>query len=189
MPGDDPARTLRYFSLTQKRPCLLPPHALETNFAEQQFAPLVENEPPVGSTASLTRMIRRFHNFAFLFRSVHLKEAIFPCWPKQLVCLIAEVRKSIGSMGGWTHKLACLHRRNPDPTNIQEVVLQKLHAALYRSGILPLYAPEQSGATSQKIERLTDIRMVGALLGEVKLRLSKDPASIKRNENSEPSVK
>ena len=114
---------------------------------------------------------------------------LFPCWPKQLVCLTVQTRKSIGSMRVWTYKPARLHRRNPDPTNIQEVVLQKLHAALYRSGILPLYAPEQSGATSQKIERLTDIRMVGALLGEVKLRLSKDPASIKRNENSEPSVK
>lgn len=78
MPGDDPACTLRQLSLTQKRPCLLPPHALEAIFAEQQFAPLVEHEPPVGSTASLTRMIFRFHNFTFLFRSVHLKNATIP---------------------------------------------------------------------------------------------------------------
>lgn len=78
MPGDAPACTLRYLSFTQKRPCLLPPHALEAIFAEQQFAPLVENEPPIGSTASLTRMIRRFHNFTFLFRSIHLKGATIP---------------------------------------------------------------------------------------------------------------
>ncbi|CAE6714011.1 hypothetical protein NSPZN2_11360 [Nitrospira defluvii] len=55
---------------------------------------------------------------------------LFRCWPKQLVCLTVQARKSIESMMVWTYTPSRLQRRNPDPSNIQAVVLQKLHVGL-----------------------------------------------------------
>ena len=62
---------------------------------------------------------------------------LFRCWPKQLVCLTVQAGKSIGSMRVWTYKPTRPHRRNPDPTNIQEVVLQKLHVGVPPPNELP----------------------------------------------------
>lgn len=127
----DSACALRCLRFAQESPGLLPPHALQAIFAKESLTPLIENEPRVGSTASFTRMIRRFHSSDSYSDPFILKIATILRLLKQLACLVAQAMKCIGSMRDWTFTTTRLHRRNTDPANIQEVVLQKLHAALY----------------------------------------------------------